>query len=358
MQVLKKMHRAQVLLLYNYYKSWTPAEVEYGKKLTAQMVAALEAVGHTVRTVEFWRDARAALHGYNPAEWIIFNWCEGVEGEVGGDARICAELDQMGFTYTGNTPATLKMSVEKGRVKRMLQRWHIPTPAGQEFTTAADVTAWEYFPAIVKPVSQHCSVGVTHDAVVHDIEALRRRVAFVNEAYKEAALVEQFIPGREINVGVWGNGRPRILPLREIDFSQINDPMHQLVTFDSKWSPDSTEWRCMPVITEVKTSTALRSRIMDIALNTYRVFECRDYARVDLRIDAHEQPYVVDVNPNPDITSDGGFIGACMAAGYTYGEAVSAIVMMAVARRNRRQALFNTLEQRRQSAMMVAAQEA
>ncbi len=358
MQVLKKTHRPPVVVLYNYYKSWTPAEVEYGKKLTAQLVTALESAGHTVRTAVFWRDVRSAMHGYDPAEWIVFNWCEGVEGEVGGDARICSELDKMGFTYTGNAPATLRLSVEKGRVKKALQRWHIPTPAGQEFTTAADLTTWEHFPAIVKPVSQHCSVGVTHDAVVHDAVALRQRIAYVNETYKEAALVEQFIAGREINVGVWGNGRPRVLPLREIDFSQIANPMHQLVTFDSKWMPDSPEWRSMPVITDVKASSALRAKIMDIALNTYRVFDCRDYARVDLRVDEHEQPYVVDVNPNPDITSDGGFVGACMAAGYTYGEALSAIVMMAVARRNRRQALFNTLELRRQSAMLVAAQEA
>jgi len=358
MQALKNHHRANVLLLYNYYKSWTPGEVEDGKKHTALMVNNLESLGYTVRVAEFWKDVHSAVHGYNPAEWIVFNWCEGIEGEVGGDARICRDLDQLGFTYTGNAPTTLRLSVEKGRAKKVLQRWNIPTPEGREFKSAAGLTSWDKFPVIVKPVSQHCSMGVTREAVVHDIDALRKRIAYIIETFHEAALVEQFIAGREINVGVWGNGRPRILPLREIDFSMIPDPMHQLVTWDSKWSPDSTEWHSMPVITEVKTSTAMRARIENIVLNTYRVFECRDYARVDLRIDAEDQPYVVDVNPNPDITYDGGFMGACKAAGYDYGEAISTIVQMAVARRNRRQALFNTLQQRRQMTTMLAAQQA
>jgi D-alanine-D-alanine ligase len=264
---------------------------------------------------------------------------------------VCAELDQMGYTYTGNGPATLKVSVEKGRVKRQLLRWNIPTPGGHEFTSGDEVTetAWDAanFPAIVKPVSQHCSVAVTRDAVVHDLDQLRERVGYVVETVKEAALAERFITGREINVGIWGNGRPRVLPLREIDFSRIEDPLHQMVTWDSKWVPDSPEWNAMPVITQPVISGELRTRIEDIALQTYRAFDCRDYARVDLRIDAAEQPYVVDVNPNPDITPEGGFAGACNAAGYTYAEAISNIVSMAVARRNRRQALLNTLERRR-----------
>ena len=355
MRVLSKKQCVPVVLLYNYYKTWTPAEIEEGKRHTAHMVEGLEALGHTVRVAEFWKDVHTALRGYDPAEWIVFNWCEGIEGEIGGDARMCRELDQLGFTYTGNAPTTLRLSVEKGRAKRVLERWNIPTPAGREFKHADELKGWERFPAIVKPVSQHCSVGVTRDAVVHDVDALRTRIAFVNETIKEAALVEQFIAGREINVGVWGNGRPRVLPLREIDFSRIENPMHQLVTWDSKWSPDSHEWHAMPVITEVKTSPALRARIEEIVLRTYRVFECRDYARIDLRIDANEQPYVVDVNPNPDITADGGFIGACKAAGYTYGEAIGNIIQMAVARRNRRQALLNTMQQRKQ-AVLVAAQ--
>jgi D-alanine-D-alanine ligase len=358
MRVITKNHRAPVLLLYNYYKSWTPAEFEDSRRYATHMVSSLEAVGHTVRIAEFWRDVHPALHGYNPAEWIIFNWCEGVEGEIGGDARICRDLDQLGYTYTGNSPTTLRLSVEKGRAKKVLERWHIPTPAGREFKSANDLMTWEQFPAIVKPVSQHCSIGVTRDAVVHDIESLRSRIAFVNDTLKEAALVEQFVAGREINVGIWGNGRPRVLPLREIDFSCIENPHHQLVTWDSKWTPDSLEWCSMPVITEVKVSATLRARVEDIALRTYRIFECRDYARVDLRLDSNDQPYVVDVNPNPDICADGGFIGACKAAGYTYGEAISNIVQMAVARRNRRQALFNTIQQRRQSTMVIAAQQA
>jgi D-alanine-D-alanine ligase len=316
------------------------------------MVDGLRGLGHCVEVAEFWKDVRPAVRKFNPSDWIIFNWCEGVEDEIGGDARICADLDELGYTYTGNPPHTLKLSVEKGRVKRVLQRYAIPTPGGREFKRADEVTEanWDRanFPAIVKPVSQHCSVAVTRDAVVHDLESLRRRVAYVIETVKEPALAEKFIAGREINVGIWGNGRPRVLPLREIDFSRIENPLHQMVTWDSKWVPDSPEWNAMPVITQPSVSEALRQYIEEVALKTYRMFECRDYARVDLRVDANDQPYVVDVNPNPDITADGGFAGACYAEGYIYAEVISAIVAMAVARRNRREALFNTLNRLRE----------
>jgi D-alanine-D-alanine ligase len=352
--------RVPVVILYNYYETWTPQEKEDGEKLTQTMVESLRELGHRVAVAEFWKDVRPAVRKYKPSEWIIFNWCEGVEDETGGDARICADLDRMGYTYTGNGPATLKVSVEKGRVKRLLQRWNIPTPGGREYGSVDEVTeaSWDpaNFPAILKPVSQHCSVAVTRDAVVHNMEQLRERVAYVVDTVKEPALAERFIAGREINVGIWGNGRPRVLPLREIDFSRIENPLHQMVTWDSKWVPDSPEWNAMPVITQPAISDELRARVEDVALRTYRAFDCRDYARVDLRIDQHDQPYVVDVNPNPDITPDGGFAGACNAAGYTYGEAISNIVSMAVARRNRRQALLNTLERRRlERAAPVAA---
>lgn len=348
----KDKERVSVVILYNYYQTWTPQEQEDADKYTQVMVDGLQSLGHRVEVAKFWKHVRPALRKYDPSEWIIFNWCEGVEDEIGGDARICGELDGMGFTYTGNAPYTLKLSVEKGRVKKMLQRWRIPTPGGREFKRADEVTAanWDAanFPAIIKPVSQHCSVAVTRDAVVHDLESLRERVAYVIETVKEPALAEKFVAGREINVGIWGNGRPRVLPLREIDFSRVENPLHQMVTWDSKWVPDSPEWNSMPVITQPTVSDELRARIEQVAVDTYRAFDCRDYARVDLRIDADGQPFVVDVNPNPDICPDGGFAGACHAAGFTYGEAISNIVSMAVARRNRRQALFNTLERLRE----------
>jgi D-alanine-D-alanine ligase len=342
--------RVPVVILYNYYKTWTPQEREDADKQTQSMVDGLRQLGHTVKVAEFWKDVRPVMRRFNPSEWIVFNWCEGIEDEIGGDARMCADLERMGFTYTGNSPYTLKLSVEKGRVKKLLERWQVPTPPGREFKSAYEVTEWPAanFPVIVKPVSAHCSVAVTHDAVAHDLESLRKRVAYVVERVKEPALAEKFVAGREINVGIWGNGRPRVLPLREIDFSRVENPLHRMVTWDSKWVPDSPEWNSMPVITQPVVSGELHKRIEEVAIKTYRIFDCRDYARVDLRVDEHEQPFVVDVNPNPDITPDGGFAGACYAAGYSYGEAISNIIAMAVARRNRRAALFNTLRKLRE----------
>jgi D-alanine-D-alanine ligase len=339
-----------VVILYNTYTTSTPQDLLEAGKYTEMMLSGLRELGYHVETCEFWKDVTPAIRRFDPAEWIVFNWCEGIEDEIGGDARICADLDALGYAYTGNNPWTLRLSTQKGRAKRLLERLNIPTPVGREFRTADEVTDWNHFPAIVKPVSAHCSIAVTRDAVVHNVEQLRERVRYVNTTVKEPALAEAFVDGREINVGVWGNGRPRVLPLREIDFSRVPNPLHRLVTWDSKWVPDSPDWNSMPVIAQPTVSEALRVRVEDIALRTYRAFDCRDYARVDLRIDENGQPYVVDVNPNPDITPDGGFMSACAAAGYSYGRAVANIVGMAVTRRNRRQALQKTTTDRRRPA--------
>lgn len=324
--------KTPVVILYNYYTTWTPEDFAIGQKYLQTMVDGLREVGHRVEMVEFWQVLGDKLRPFDPNEWVIFNWCEGIEGEIGGDARLCEELDTLGYTYTGNPPAALRLSVQKGQVKCLLARHHIPTPPGHTFNTADEVSTWAHFPAIVKPVSQHCSYGINRAAVVHDLAALRQRVAYVNATFHEAALVEAFIEGREINVGIWGNHCPRILPLREIDFSAIPNPFHRMVTWDSKWVATSEDWNKMPIIYDVRTSPMLYQRIENMALETYRVFGCRDYARIDFRIDADENPWVVDVNPNPDICWDGGFIGGCNMLGYSYGEAISHIVQMAAAR--------------------------
>ncbi len=348
------MQKPNVLVFYNIYKTWTAEEEAGANKMTDELVGELRGLGHRVEIVEFWKDPREALAKYDPAEWIIFQWVEGIEDETGGDARICEMLDELGWTYTGNAGDALRLSVQKGRVKKVLDRWKIPTPPGAEFANGAQVPDdWAVFPCIVKPVSQHCSAGVNRDAVVHDLAALRVRVDHVREVYKEASLVEAFIAGREINIGIWGNGKPRLLPLREINFAALPDPFHQMVTWDSKWVPGSVDYKVQTIIFDVEASQELRNELERVALLTYRVFGCRDYARVDFRVDANNQPYVIDVNPNPDISSDGGFIGGCAMLGYSYGEAVSRIIDMAVARRNRRTALAHTMSKRK--AQLVLA---
>ncbi len=348
--------KVNVVVFYNYYKSSPDEERALADKLTQELVEELTLVGHTVRVAEFWKDPAPVLRDYDPDKWVLFNWVEGIEDETGGDARVCEELDRLGYCYTGNPPAALRLSVQKGHVKRALQKWNIPTPPGAEFGQMEDVPAdFDIFPAIVKPVSQHCSAGVNRDAVVHTVEQLRARVAHVREVYKEASLVEAFIAGREINMGIWGNGRPKLLPLREIDFSAFSNPFYQMVTWDSKWIPASEDYNKQKVLFDVSTSQSLHAKLEEYALKTYRAFGCRDYARVDFRIDANDDPFVIDVNPNPDITSDGGFIGGCKMLGYTYGEAVSKIIDMAVARRNRRSALRNTLSLRKQHRVPVLA---
>jgi D-alanine-D-alanine ligase len=214
----------------------------------------------------------------------------------------------------------------------MLDQLNIPTPAWRACSSPDEVEGWGIFPAIVKPAAEHCSFGITDGAVVSDLKQLRERVAFVLQTYGGLALVEDFIVGREFNVSIWGNGRPAPLPLYEIDFSDIPDPQHRLVDFDAKWTKGSFTYEHTPSRCPAEVDDKVAVRIRDVAMAAYRALRLRDYGRIDMRV-RDGQPYVVDVNSNPDITIDGGFAKTAAVAGYDYGAMVSRIVNLAAHRK-------------------------
>jgi D-alanine-D-alanine ligase len=321
-----------ILLLYNVESAWTPEDAQECAEHTERMANALRDRGHAVQPVEVRHDVAAPLRRYDPREAIVFNWCEGVDGAPNAYDLVAQTLDDMGFTYTGSDAWTLKYTQNKADFKRVLDALGVPTPRWRVFTDGRDVEEWAAFPAIVKPVAEHCSYGITADSVVHDAAGLRRQIDLVMSAYGVGALVEEFIVGREINVSIWGNGTPLPLPLYEIEFADIDDPLRRVVDYDSKWVPGSFQYthtpsRC-PADVDERTAETIRAT----ALAAYRAMRCRDYGRIDTRV-RDGVAYVVDVNANCDITIDGGFAKTAKAAGYDYGAMASQIVQWAGRRR-------------------------
>jgi D-alanine-D-alanine ligase len=187
------------------------------------------------------------------------------------------------------------------------------------------------FPALVKPATEHCSNGITRDAVVDDPQQLRQRVEYVLDTWHCKALVEDFIDGPEYNVSLWGNDRLDVLPLACIDYSVFQDYHDRLCSYDAKWDPDSQAYLLTSVTCPAPMEDELRKRIESACRRTHRVLRVRDYGRVDLRV-RDGIPYVVDVNSNPDITMEGGFARSARAAGYDYGQAIARILSLASAR--------------------------
>jgi len=313
-----------VLLLYNVVEQLgqgeardlvTDLEVVY----TAQSIAdGLRSTGYDVMVapVRDLDDVAGAVAERDPQATLIFNLCENLGGRPEDEALVPSALEQFGFRYTGSPAPTLELCLHKSRAKARLMRLNVPTPPYQVFQRADEPIAVP-LPAIVKPQAQDASIGIDRDSVVHDEQSLRRRVEYILDVYRQPALVEAFIDGREFNIGVWGNGVAHTLPLAEIDFSAWADPYTHIVGFDAKWTEGSIEYQTMPVICPAEVEPELARRIRHVALMAYQAMGCRDYARVDLRV-RDGVPYVLEVNPNPCLAPGGGFANAARVAGYSY----------------------------------------
>ncbi len=301
---------------------------------TAQAIAAaLRAAGHRVIMAPVWEDIGAVLEGYDPHDVLVFNLCESLGGRSEDEPKVPATLDQWGFHYTGSSGPTIATCLNKAQTKALLAQRGVPTAPYQVFYQPTDPLNPDLLPAIVKPLAEDASHGISRDSVVHTPRQLRERVDYILRTYQQPALVEAFIPGREFNVGIWGNGTLHVLPLSELDFSYWTDPYQRVCHYDAKWNPQAVEYYTMPVLCPAPVERELAARIREVALRAYRATGCRDYARVDLRV-ADGVPYVLEVNPNPCLAPDAGFFNAARVAGYGYAEMAERIVRLAWRRRH------------------------
>jgi len=327
-----------VLVVYNVSHELAKGEpqdmiAELGVVTCARAVSkALEEAGYRVVLVPLQTELEAALAPYPPTEYVIFNLGEGLEGRLFEEARIAWALEAMGYRLTGSDGYAISQAVHKARTKALLAATGVPTPPWRVFRDPGEVPDAPLpglpFPLIVKPVAEDASLGVGPEAVVHNPEALRRRVAYVVERYRQAALAESFILGREFNVSVWGEP-PQVLPLAEIDFSAFFDPLECIVSFAAKWLENSFEYHHTPAVCPADVEPCLGGLIAETALRAYEIIGCRGYGRVDMRV-ADGVPYVLEVNANPDLSPDAGFARAACAAGYDYTAMTTHILSLAL----------------------------
>ena len=296
--------------------------------ITADAVeAGLRSRGHTVERALIRKSMLDALDPYDPAEWIVFNLCETLEGESYREAYVPAVLDVMGYAYTGSNTRTLHTCIHKARTKLILMQHGLPTAPFQVFTSPSEAVLVP-FPAFVKPVAEDASIGVSERAVVRNGAELREQVRYILKEMGQPALVEEYIAGREFNVAIWGNDPPQVLPLAEIDYRDIADPFKQIISFTAKWDKSAYEYHHTDPVCPAQVDEALAEQIRHIGCDAYRVMGCRDYGRVDMRVRG-EQPFILEVNPNCGIAPDAGFPREALAAGYDYAAMCEEIVMCA-----------------------------
>lgn len=297
------------------------------------VATALCSAGHDAHLVPVDGDLtslRARLSELQPD--CAFNLCESLAGDARLESAVPLVLELLGIPFTGSPPEVLSFALRKDRVKQRLEAAGIPTPAARVMSRGDDPCDLA-FPLIVKPVREDGSVGISNESVVRSRDELARTVDAVSARLRQACLVEQFIEGREFNVAMLGHPTPRVLPLSEIDFTALPEGAPRIVSYDAKWSSGSAEdLGTVPVLHPQLPST-VAARVRRAAADAFRAVGVRDYGRVDVRLSGGGVPYVVDVNPNCDLSPHAGMARAAAGVGIDYAALCGLLVRYALRRR-------------------------
>lgn len=255
---------------------------------------------------------------------VVFNLCESLEGRADFEPAVAAVLERLRVPYTGNRPRTLLTCLRKSTCNAALKAAGVPVPATWRLVAGKPLPTGIEYPVIAKPDAEDGSTGIHSGSVVHDARRLAALVAELRETIGGPIIVQRYIEGREINIPLLG--RPlRPLPLTEIDFAAMPAELPRIVAYAAKWHPDSPEWAgTTTVVADV--APALATRLGGIARRTATVLGLRDYARIDVRVDDRGRPWVIDVNPNCDISPGAGLARAAARGGIDYAALVQTLV--------------------------------
>jgi D-alanine-D-alanine ligase len=265
---------------------------------------------------------------------FVFNVCDDFDGYSLGAGRVARIIEDMGFMTTGERAGVMEVCMDKGRTKARLIERGAPTPPYQVFEEPEHPFHLR-FPVIVKPLVEDASFGIDFESVVSSLPDLQARVSYVINKYRQPALVEQFIAGRELMVGILGNERLEFLPVSEVDYSKVEDPFKQILTYEAKWVEESPYYRATPVRCPAHLPDKLAWRVREAAASAYRAAGIQDYGRVDMRL-ANGIPYVLEVNEAPDLAPGAGFANAARESGFTYTHLVERILQIALHRESHR----------------------
>jgi D-alanine-D-alanine ligase len=262
---------------------------------------------------------------------LVLNLCESIGGDARGEMAVPALLDLLGLPYSGSGALALGLALHKDKAKELLVARNVPTPPFRIVERLAQLEDHLPFPLIVKPSREDASVGVDFDSVVEDERSLKDAVRRILRTFKQPALVERFIPGREVYVSLLGNSPRTALPLTEIRFGETFAGRPHIVSYRAKWEPSSPECIDSPSV-PCTLPRELEARVVETALAAFEALGCRDYGRVDLRLSEDGQPWVIDINPNCDLHPEAGFARSAAAAGLEYSALALRLVDVALER--------------------------
>lgn len=307
----------------------TDTYAEWDTEETILAVKAALEERHTVTMIEADEDAPQRFLQVQPD--IVFNIAEGLRGPS-RELQIPAVLELLGIPYTGSDPITLGICLDKARAKEVLSYYKIPTPAFRVLNTFAELDgAPVEFPCVVKPLHEGSSRGILDSSLVRTRDELERQIKRVLTDYDEPTLVEKFLPGREFTAALLGNGSSlRVLPIIEIRFDQLPAGVNPLYSYEAKWIWDQSDHPIEMYDCPAYIDAELEGHIKETCVRAFHALRCRDWCRIDVRLDEHDTPHILELNPLPGILPNpddhSAFPMAARAAGFSYSSMLNAVL--------------------------------
>jgi D-alanine-D-alanine ligase len=296
------------------------------------VVTNLRARGHELMLIEVHDDLtpiRQALDEFKPK--VAFNLLEAFDDVVVFDQNVVSYLELLRVPYTGCNPRGMTLSRDKALARKLLAYHRIPhpdftvVPVGRKPVLPRRLT----YPLIVKSLTYEASAGISQASVVANEEQLSRRVRFIHDSLLTPAIVEQYVDGRELYVGVLGNHRLRVFPVWEMTFDKMQGDNWRIATERVKWNVNYQKRHGIDTAEAVLPAESA-ARIQHIAKRAYRALELSGYARIDFRLDAAGQPYVIEANPNPQLAREEDFAQSAAKAGVDYPTLLERIMSLGV----------------------------
>jgi len=283
--------------------------------------------GHSTSRVPVGTDTRWVDRLKRGRFDLAFNLCEGIDGIATYEPPVIGVLELLGLPYTGSSSFTTSLCLRKHVVNALLESSKLPIPAWGLARVGRPLPSVG-FPAICKPAAEDASLGIEQRSVVRTKQQLAERLGAMHEMWPEV-LVQRYVDGREINVGVVGD---TVLPLAEVDFEGMPRGMWKIVSYRSKWETGceedlGTTPRCPAALDE-----ALAAEVSRVALEAWHLVGGEGYGRVDMRIDRLGRPWILEVNANPDIAPDAGLARMARVAGLDYGALIRLVCDHALVR--------------------------
>lgn len=294
---------------------------------------ALGQLRHEVKVIGVRTELRPILDSIT--QWhpdVVFNLLEEFDGEAVFDQHVVSYLELLGIPYTGCGPCGLTLARNKALAKKILAYHRILTPkffVCKKGTTVKRPSQLG-FPLIVKSATEEASLGISKESIVHDDDKLKTRVELVHQQLKTDAIVETYVEGRELYVGVMGNRRLTVFSPWELFFDKDNPNYPPIATRMLKWNTAYQKKY------DVKTGFAkpdlgpLKTQLIDLAKRAYRALDLNGYARLDFRLTPQHRMFLLEANPNPDISKDEDFAASAKDSGYDYPKLISRILNLAL----------------------------